>query len=37
MTPHKALGLILHLIYENILEDFAEQKSEKNAITFGLV
>ena len=27
--PHKIVGLILYLKFENIVQDFAEQKREK--------
>ena len=38
ITPHKVLGLISYSIYENIMEDFAEQKARKcSHVWFGLI
>ena len=38
MTPHKAFGLILYLVYEKILEILVNKKREKcNYVWIGLI
>jgi len=38
VLPHKVLGLILYLNFDNSMEDFAKRKenSEKNVIRFDM-